>query len=125
MAKPTPVFWPGELHGLYSPWGRKESKSQTQLRDFHSRYYFRGKFADGGSPWGPTQVVSQIPAQFGATKPGDQTWFWLPCIPPGPGASHRRQGHKLSQVCHHDYEPAALSLFPTCERNNSSSRLPG
>ena len=18
---PTPVFWPGELHGLYSPWG--------------------------------------------------------------------------------------------------------
>ena len=22
---PTPVFWPGELHGLYRPWGRKES----------------------------------------------------------------------------------------------------
>ena len=21
---PTPVFWPGESHGLYSPWGRKE-----------------------------------------------------------------------------------------------------
>ena len=21
----TPVFWPGELHGLYSPWGGKES----------------------------------------------------------------------------------------------------
>ena len=21
---PTPVFWPGEFHGLYSPWGRKE-----------------------------------------------------------------------------------------------------
>ena len=20
----TPVFWPGEFHGLYSPWGRKE-----------------------------------------------------------------------------------------------------
>ena len=26
---PTPVFWPGEFHGLRSPWGRKES-------DFHS-----------------------------------------------------------------------------------------
>ena len=25
---PTPVFWPGEFHGLYSPWGYKES-------DFH------------------------------------------------------------------------------------------
>ena len=24
---PTPVFWPGEFHGLYSPWGRKESDS--------------------------------------------------------------------------------------------------
>ena len=21
---PTPVFWPGEVHGLYSPWGHKE-----------------------------------------------------------------------------------------------------
>ena len=21
---PTPVFWPGEFHGLYSPWSRKE-----------------------------------------------------------------------------------------------------
>ena len=21
---PTPVFWPGEFHGIYSPWGRKE-----------------------------------------------------------------------------------------------------
>jgi len=22
---PTPVFWPGEFHRLYSPWGHKES----------------------------------------------------------------------------------------------------
>ena len=22
---PTPEFWPGEFHGLYGPWGRKES----------------------------------------------------------------------------------------------------
>ena len=21
---PTPVFWPGEFHGLHSPWGHKE-----------------------------------------------------------------------------------------------------
>ena len=21
----TPVFWPGEVHGLHSPWGHKES----------------------------------------------------------------------------------------------------
>ena len=29
---PTPVFWPGEFHGLYSPWGHKESDTMS---DFH------------------------------------------------------------------------------------------
>ena len=28
---PTPVFWPGEFYGLYSPWGRKESDMTEQL----------------------------------------------------------------------------------------------
>ena len=28
---PTPVFWPGEFHGLYSPWGYKESDTTEQL----------------------------------------------------------------------------------------------
>ena len=28
---PTPVFWPGELYGLYSPWGRKESDTTERL----------------------------------------------------------------------------------------------
>ena len=28
---PTPVFWPGESHGLYSPWGHKESDTTEQL----------------------------------------------------------------------------------------------
>ena len=23
---PAPLFWPGEFHGLYTPWGRKESE---------------------------------------------------------------------------------------------------
>ena len=27
----TPVFWPGEFHGLYSPWGRKESDTTERL----------------------------------------------------------------------------------------------
>ena len=38
---PTPVFWPGEFHGLYSPWCRKEwdmterpSLSLTDNRNF-------------------------------------------------------------------------------------------
>ena len=32
---PTPVFWPGEFHGLYSPWG---CKSWTRLGDFHFHF---------------------------------------------------------------------------------------
>ena len=27
----APVFWPGEFHGLYSPWGHKESDMTEQL----------------------------------------------------------------------------------------------
>ena len=29
---PTPVFWPGDFHGLYSPWGHKEL---DRLNNFH------------------------------------------------------------------------------------------
>ena len=32
---PTPVFWPGEFIGLYSPW---VAENQTRLSDFH--FYF-------------------------------------------------------------------------------------
>ena len=28
---PTPVFWPGEFHGLYGPWGHKESDTTEPL----------------------------------------------------------------------------------------------
>ena len=28
---PTPVFWLGKLHGIYSPWGRKELDTTEQL----------------------------------------------------------------------------------------------
>ena len=30
-ASPTPVFWPGEFHGLYSPGGHKESDKSECL----------------------------------------------------------------------------------------------
>ena len=34
---PTPVFWPGEFLGLYSPW---VAKSWTRLSDFHFHHTF-------------------------------------------------------------------------------------
>ena len=34
---PAPVFWPGEFHGLYSPWGRKELDMTKRLSEcFHT-----------------------------------------------------------------------------------------
>ena len=27
----APVFWPGEFHGLYSPWGHKESDTTKRF----------------------------------------------------------------------------------------------
>jgi len=32
----TPVFWPGEFHGLYSPWGHKEWDTTERLSHTHS-----------------------------------------------------------------------------------------
>ena len=26
---PTPVFWPGEFHGLYSPWGHRAGHNRA------------------------------------------------------------------------------------------------
>ena len=41
---PTPVFWPGEFHGLYSLWGLKESemteKLSLSLWNYHNIVFF-------------------------------------------------------------------------------------
>ena len=34
---PTPVFWPGEFHGLYNPWDCKESDTTQGM--FDVRYF--------------------------------------------------------------------------------------
>ena len=35
---PTPVFWPGEFHGLYSPWGRKDETERLSLSNESSSF---------------------------------------------------------------------------------------
>ena len=35
----TPVFWPGEFHELYSPWGHKESDTTERLSLSHESYW--------------------------------------------------------------------------------------
>ena len=36
---PTPVFWPGEFLGLYSPWGCKESDMTEQCSHIYIYIY--------------------------------------------------------------------------------------
>ena len=37
---PTPVFWPGEFHGLCSPWGGKELDTTERLSHVYLRICF-------------------------------------------------------------------------------------
>ena len=41
---PTPIFWPGEFHGLNSPWGGKESDTTEQLSLTHLTTYAQQTF---------------------------------------------------------------------------------
>ena len=38
---PTPIFWPRESHGLYSPWGHRESDTTERLSRSISFNYYR------------------------------------------------------------------------------------
>ena len=38
---PTPVFWPGEFHGLHSPWGRQESDTTKRFSLTFQSYFKR------------------------------------------------------------------------------------
>ena len=59
---PTPVFWPGEFHGLYSPWGCKESDKTEQLslslwRKEVWRKLLASKLRGWRRQWHPTPVL--------------------------------------------------------------------
>ena len=45
---PTPVFWPGEFHGQYSPRGHEELDTTEQLSTAQHRFYNYSQFTDKG-----------------------------------------------------------------------------
>ena len=61
---PTPVFWPGEFHGLYSPWGLKESDMTERLSQASQSL----SCGDGGGRVARGKQFSQLPA------------YELPCL---------------------------------------------
>ena len=40
---PTPIFWPGEFLGLYSPWGHKESDTTERLSHDDMKVFYPGR----------------------------------------------------------------------------------
>ena len=72
---PTPVLWPGEFHGLYSPWGHKESgmTEQLSLSLFHKESCLT--LCD------PRTVACQALLFMGFSR--QESWSGLPRPPPG------------------------------------------
>ena len=79
---PPPVFWPGEFHGLYGPWGGKESDTTEQLSlsppptpacrlSLSPKRLFV-------TPW---TAALHGPLSAGFSRP--EYWSGLPCSPPG------------------------------------------
>ena len=68
----TPVFWPRELHGLYSPWGRKESGHNSVTFTFTflntsiliylilHKYYLFNMYISPQRPYVPIRLDLQI-----------------------------------------------------------------
>ena len=59
---PTPVFWPGEFHDLYSPWGHKQLDTTEQL----SLSLFSFFLADPSAP--PLHFIMLVRANKNETK---------------------------------------------------------
>ena len=51
---PTPVLWPGEFHGLYSPWGRKELDKTERLslsrKNSTPKFHYKCHILNGNHP---------------------------------------------------------------------------
>ena len=61
--QPSPVFWPGEFHELYSPWSSKQRVGHDfQVSDFH--FHFRGM-----SPSSPAMVLGGEGRGGGTKRP--------------------------------------------------------
>ena len=127
---PIPVFWPGEFHGLYSPWGGKESDRSEQLshRDndddkqswhfisssFHSRGRFRTKlwWWKNKQMWKTSSVLS-----FSLKFPSLCWWHDCPtCSTFHCSVSWRdKSGHVLVSCFHYSLSSDMLLLPPNQE----------
>ena len=73
---PTPVFWPREFHGLYSPWGHKESDTTERLSILLSSHFSHVRLCV--TLW---TVACQAPLSMVFSR--QEYWSGLPCPPSG------------------------------------------
>ena len=89
---PTPVFWPGEFHGLYSPWGHKESDTterlslSTQIRlwgwcGLKWDLALRAQWAAPAVPLGRLALIKGVPAAALGLRPLRTSGVLLACPP--------------------------------------------
>ena len=108
---PTPVFWPGEFHGLYSPSGLKESDITEQLSLFNTVpwwfFGFRYQF------WKTNKCRHNMPfvhwickchSLLGWNRGSDKDWGEERAKPPSPNGVWLH-GYNVREVLNHLENP--------------------
>ena len=98
---PTLLFWPGEFHGLYSPWGRKES----DMTEWLSLHFWEA-------------LIIQIPPVLEDQLSG---WMLSPFASPPSLLSNPGRSEKLSSYI--SYIRPSPSLHTCCLRMGRPSSL--
>ena len=113
-AIPTPVFWPGEFHELYSPWGCKESDTTEwlSLSPLTSRQLALPTSCSQGCSTAPT-VLSAAAIGLGVALALTWTWLVMLTLPPSCCFCHGLYRTPASPIC-----PSSIStsvpLCPDC-----------
>ena len=101
----TPVFWPGEFHELYSPWGCKESDTTEQLSLKTSRQLSVPTSCSQGCSTASTVLPA---AAIGLCIALALTWTWLVML-------------TLPQSCCFCYGLSGTPTSPICPSSISTS----
>ena len=92
---PTPVFWPGEFHGLHSPWGSKESNTTERLSLYNELLGLaRYGWAAPGDPQVHLMVLKVFRSLAGASGPSKRQQCRQP-----PLTRNTHSSQNLSSLC--------------------------
>ena len=98
------MFWPGEFHGLYSSWPRKELDTTERLSLFTTEKNINMQHLENTENWNGVKstdlIVTRTRYDFGLERPGRfQT--------PSGGGSHSCEEQDVERVWRRDFPPRA------------------